>query len=39
VGDWESIPDETPIEDISGLIPKYIKNRDQLSLIEAKNIR
>src|SRR5262245_16556184 len=34
---WEQVPDETPI-DISGLIPKYVANRAQLSVAEAENI-
>jgi len=34
---WTPIPGETPI-DASGLIPKYVKNREQLSLVEAESI-
>jgi Fic-DOC domain mobile mystery protein B len=37
MGEWQPIAGETPI-DISGLIPKYVRNRDQLSLAEAENI-
>ena len=37
VTNWDQVPHETPI-DISGLIPKYISNRLQLSIAEAENI-
>ncbi|HTV47656.1 MAG TPA: mobile mystery protein B [Phycisphaerae bacterium] len=36
---WQSIPGETPIDDISGLIPKGITTRSQLNDLEAENIR
>jgi Fic-DOC domain mobile mystery protein B len=36
---WENIPGETPIDDISGLIPKEITTRSQLNVVEAENIR
>lgn len=36
---WEGIPDETPLADISGLIPKdTVRNRRQLDVAEAANI-
>lgn len=34
---WAPVPDESPI-DASGLIPRHITNRAQLSLVEAENI-
>lgn len=34
---WKSIPGETPI-DASGLIPKHIRTRAQLNIVEAENI-
>jgi Fic-DOC domain mobile mystery protein B len=37
MGEWEPIVGETPI-DVSGLIPKYVRNREQLGLLEAENI-
>jgi Fic-DOC domain mobile mystery protein B len=36
---WDPIPGETPIEDISGLIPKGVSTRAQLNAAEAENIR
>ena len=36
---WTPIPGETPIDDISGLIPAGITTRRQLNLVEAENIR
>ncbi len=36
---WESLPGETPIEDVSGLKVKSIKTRGQLAVAEAQNIR
>jgi fido (protein-threonine AMPylation protein) len=38
MGKWETIPGETPIDDISGLIPKDVKTRGQLNVVEAINI-
>jgi len=38
VGEWQAIPGETPIEDISGLIPRYVQSRSQLIVVEAENI-
>lgn len=35
---FEPIPGETPIDDISGLIPRSITTRQQLSTVEAENI-
>jgi fido (protein-threonine AMPylation protein) len=34
----ESLPDETPLDDVSGLIPRNVKTRAQLNLAEAENI-
>jgi len=36
---WETIPGETPIDDISGLKPKHVQTRKELALVEAENIR
>lgn len=36
---WQPIPGETPIDDISGLIPRGVVARAQLNAIEAENIR
>ena len=36
---WNPIPGETPIADISGLIPKHVTSRAQLNIVEAENIR
>jgi Fic-DOC domain mobile mystery protein B len=36
---WDPIPGETPIDDISGLIPKGIETRAALNALEAENIR
>jgi Fic-DOC domain mobile mystery protein B len=36
---WEPIPGETPIDDISGLIPRWVSTRAQLNEVEAENIR
>jgi Fic-DOC domain mobile mystery protein B len=36
---WKPISGETPIDDISGLKPKYVKTRSQLNDVEARNIR
>ncbi len=36
---WQPIPGETPISDVSGLIPKGIHTRAELSIVEIKNIR
>jgi Fic-DOC domain mobile mystery protein B len=36
---WEPISGETPIDDFSGLIPKGIKSRVDLNLVEAENVR
>ncbi len=36
---WTPIPGETPIDDISGLIPKHVKTRKELNAEEAENIR
>jgi Fic-DOC domain mobile mystery protein B len=35
---WESIPDETPIDDVSGLLVAGIGTRRQLNQAEAENI-
>lgn len=35
---WETLPGETPIDDISGLKLKGVRTRKQLSLVEAENI-
>lgn len=35
---WAAIPGETPI-DVSGLKLKGVRNRDELSIVEAENIR
>ena len=34
---WESIPDETPI-DVSGLIPRHVRSRLELNIVEAENM-
>src|SRR5579859_7674546 len=36
---WETLPGETPIDDISGLLIKGISTPRELSLHEAENIR
>jgi Fic-DOC domain mobile mystery protein B len=36
---WKPIPGETPIDDISGLKPKWVTTRAQLNDVEAQNIR
>ncbi len=36
---WNPIPGETPIDDVSGLIPPGVTTRQELSLMEAENIR
>ena len=36
---WETLPGETPIDDVSGLKVKGITTRKELALAEAKNIR
>lgn len=36
---FEPIPGETPIDDLSGLIPAGIHTRAQLAIVEAENIR
>jgi Fic-DOC domain mobile mystery protein B len=36
---WKPISGETPIADISGLIPRGIRTRTELNLAEAENIR
>jgi Fic-DOC domain mobile mystery protein B len=38
MSNWNSLPGETPIDDISGLKPAGITTRKQLSLAEAENI-
>lgn len=35
---WEPIPGETPIDDVSGLIPTNVGTRTQLNQVEAENI-
>ena len=35
---WQSIPGETPIDDLSGLKVKGIRQRKELNLLEAENI-
>jgi Fic-DOC domain mobile mystery protein B len=35
---WTPVSGETPIDDISGLIPKGIGTRRQLNLVEAENV-
>ena len=37
--DWKPIPGETPIDDVSGLKPKWVTTRTQLNDVEAQNIR
>ena len=39
MAEWEPIAGETPIDDISGLIPRWISTRAQLNVVEAENIR
>ena len=39
MADWETIEGETPIDDVSGLIPKGIRSRAELNALEAENIR
>ncbi len=36
---WKPISGETPINDISGLTPKWVTTRAQLNDVEAQNIR
>lgn len=36
---WEDISGATPLDDISGLIPRGVTTRGQLNLVEAENIR
>lgn len=36
--DWGHIPDETPIDDVSGLLVKTITTRRELNQMEAENI-
>lgn len=36
---WPPIAGETPIDDVSGLLPKGIATQDQLNVAEAENIR
>jgi|SRR5579862_1501926 len=36
---WKPLPGETPIDDISGLKPKWVTTRDELNDVEAQNIR
>lgn len=36
---WETLPGETPIDDVSGLKIKGIQTRKELALVEAENIR
>ena len=35
---WETLPGETPIDDISGLKLKDVRTRKQLALVEAENV-
>jgi len=35
---WQPIPGETPIDDISGLIPKHVRSRRELAVVEGLNI-
>lgn len=37
--EWETLPGETPIDDISGLLVSGITTREKLNKIEAENIR
>jgi Fic-DOC domain mobile mystery protein B len=39
MAEWDPIPGETPIDDMSGLIPKGIQTRAELNALEAENIR
>lgn len=39
VSAWETLPGETPIDDVSGLKIKGIRTRTELNKIEAENIR
>lgn len=34
-----NIPGQTPLDDLSGLIPKHLRTREQLDTAEAENIR
>lgn len=36
---WETLPGETPIEDISGLKLRAVQTRKQLAIVEAENVR
>lgn len=37
--DWATRPGETPIDDVSGLIARGVKSRQELNVAEADNIR
>jgi Fic-DOC domain mobile mystery protein B len=39
MSEWAPMSGETPIADISGLIPKDVKTRHELNAVEAENIR
>ena len=39
MSNWPRLPGETPVDDISGLIPKGVTTRAQLNEREAENIR
>ncbi len=39
MADWETLPGETPLDDISGLKVKGVATRAELNKIEAENIR
>jgi hypothetical protein len=39
MSNWPRLPGETPVDDISGLIPKGVTSRAQLNEREAENIR
>ena len=36
---WTPIPGETPIDDVSGLIPTDVRTRQELNVVEAENVR
>ncbi len=36
---WETLPGETPIDDISGLKLKDVRTRKELAVVEAENVR
>lgn len=36
---WETLPGETPIDDVSGLKIRDVRTRNELSVVEAENIR